>query len=113
MALLAFLALLRCALDPIDNLYYHLPLLLALVGWDASASRGLPVRALLGVAVAGAFYEWGVKLSDPAALNAAYLAVIVAAGAAIALALLREPGRQPGVEPRPARATSPAVSLGR
>ena len=33
MALLALLALLRCALDPVDNLYYHAPLLLAFVGW--------------------------------------------------------------------------------
>ena len=55
MALLALLALLRCALDPVDNLYYHEPLLIALLGWDAFASRGLPWRGLVGVAVAFAF----------------------------------------------------------
>ena len=41
MALFALLALLRCALDPVGNLYYHEPLLLALLGWDAFSARGL------------------------------------------------------------------------
>jgi hypothetical protein len=113
MALLALLALLRCALDPVDNLYYHVPLLLALAGWDAFASRGLPVRVLTGVAVAELFSRWAVKLSDPFALNAIYLIVAGAAGVAIALALLRQPSRQAAGEPRPAPAATPAVLLGR
>src|SRR3954469_8041710 len=46
MAVLALLALLRCGLGPVDNLYYHAPLLLAVVGWDAMTVRGLPVRGL-------------------------------------------------------------------
>jgi Glycosyltransferase family 87 len=94
MALLALLALLRCALDPVNNLYYHEPLLLALVGWDAFASRGLPVRSLACAAVATVLWRWAENLSDPAALNAIYLAVAAATGVAIAIALLRRSGVQ-------------------
>lgn len=84
MALLALLALLRCALDPVDNLYYHEPLLLAAVGWDAFSTRWAPLRSLIGVAVALAFWEAWHNLADPAAFNAVYLAF--AGGLAVALA---------------------------
>jgi hypothetical protein len=84
MALLALLALLRCVLDPVDNLYYHEPLLLALVGWDAFSIRGAPLRSLVGVAVALIFWQAWHDLSDPAAFNAVYLAF--AGGLAVALA---------------------------
>jgi hypothetical protein len=83
MALLALVALLRCALDPVDNLYYHEPLLLALIGWDAFTARGLPLRSLVGLAFALVFWRAWHDLSDPAWFNAAYLAVV--AGAACAL----------------------------
>lgn len=89
MALLALLALLRCALDPVDNLYYHLPLLLALFGWDALAPRGLPVRGLAGTAFALIFWHWSRNLSDLQAFNAAYIAVAVTACALIAAGLFR------------------------
>ena len=72
-ALLALLALLRCVLDPVDNLYYHEPLLLALIGWGAFAARGLPLRALVGAGVALLFWRAWHDLSDPAAFNLAYL----------------------------------------
>lgn len=89
MALLALLALLRCSLDPVDNLYYHEPLLLALIGWDALAPRRLPIRGLAGVAVALLFRHWSLHLGDLGAFNDAYIAVVVIAGLAISLALLR------------------------
>lgn len=79
--LLALLALLRCALDPLDNLYYHEPLLLALIGWDAFTARGLPLRSLSGVAVAALFWQSWHHLSDPVALNAVYIAVAALLGA--------------------------------
>ncbi len=44
--LLALLFLVRCVLDPVDNYYYHLPLLLALLAWDVKARRQLPFAAL-------------------------------------------------------------------
>ena len=89
MALLALLALLRCVLDPVDNLYYHLPLLMALLGWDALAARGLPLRGLVGVAVSLLFWKWSTELTSLYAFNAAYLAVVCSAGAVIALSLFR------------------------
>jgi hypothetical protein len=89
MALLALLALLRCALDPVDNLYYHLPLLLALFGWDALAPRGLPVRGLGGAALALFFWAWSRNLTDLQAFNAAYVMVMVTACALIATSLFR------------------------
>jgi hypothetical protein len=93
-ALLALLALLRCVLDPVDNLYYHEPLLLALIGWDAFSSRGLPLRTLLGVAVALVFRRFWHDISDPAAFNLAYLATVAALAAALLSSVFRAfPGR--------------------
>ena len=46
--LIAILFLLRCALDPMDNAYYHVPLLLALLAFEVlCTSRQLPVVTLL------------------------------------------------------------------
>jgi hypothetical protein len=89
MALLALLALLRCALDPVDNLYYHAPLLLALLGWDALSPGRLPLRGLAGAALALLFWRWSQQLGDLALFNAAYLAVILAAALAIGATLVR------------------------
>lgn len=89
LALLALLALLRCVLDPVDNLYYHEPLLLALVGWDAYASRGLPLRALLGVGVSLVFWRAWHHISDPVAFNVAYLGFAAALGIALLSSLFK------------------------
>lgn len=89
MALLALLALLRCALDPVGNLYYHEPLLLALIGWDAFESRRWPLRALAGTAVLALFDYWSRHLSDVAAFNAAYIAIAVSVAALLAISLFR------------------------
>lgn len=83
MALLALLALIRCALDPVDNLYYHLPLLLAVVGWDALSSRGAPLRSLGGIAASLWFWNSWHDLSDPATFNAIYLAATAVVAAAL------------------------------
>jgi hypothetical protein len=87
MALLALLALLRCALDPVDNVYYHVPLLLALLGWDALDGGRLPLRGLAGTAIALFFWEWSHNLSDIQLFNFAYISVAVTAGAIIAVTL--------------------------
>lgn len=88
MALLSLLALIRCALDPVDNLYYHEPLLLSLLAWDALAGeRRLPWRGTLGAAVALLFWQWSQSLEDVAAFNAAYLAAAAAAVLAISWGL--------------------------
>lgn len=46
LALLALLFLLRCALDPWNLVYYHLPLVLALAAWEVRRGRPYPVLAL-------------------------------------------------------------------
>lgn len=76
LALLALLFGVRCLLDPSNHVYYQLPLVLALVAWEAT-TRGLPV-----VAMAATFGFWFVfhTVSGVASLNvqfAAYLAVMV------------------------------------
>lgn len=88
MALLALLALLRCGLDPLDNLYYHEPLLLALIGWDALSPGRVPLRGLAGAALALLFYNWSHHLTDIAAFNYAYVTVVLAALLAISLTLI-------------------------
>jgi Glycosyltransferase family 87 len=90
-ALFALLALLRCALDPVDNLYYHAPLLLALLAWDAIRPIGrLPFRGLAGAAIVFIFWRWSSNLADLDAFNFAYLAVVVAAAALLARHLLAD-----------------------
>jgi Glycosyltransferase family 87 len=89
MGLLALLTLLRCALDPVDNLYYHEPLLLALIGWDAISSDRLPLRGLLGAAVALFFYDWSHHLTNVTTFGDVYALVALVATALIAIALFR------------------------
>ncbi len=89
MALLALLALLRCALDPVDNIYYHAPFLLALLGWDAVAGEKLPLRGLAGLAASLLLWRWSQNLDDPELFNAAYIAVTITTVAVIAGYLLR------------------------
>ena len=93
MALLALLALLRCALDPVNTLYYHEPFLLALVGWDAFATRGLPVRALGAAAAFDLLSRW-LLTSDVHLFNALYLWLATLAALAIALQLFRRTDQQ-------------------
>lgn len=88
-ALLALVALLRCVLDPVDNLYYHEPLLLALIGWDAFTARGLPMRSLVGVGVALLFWQAWHDLSDPATFNLVYLGAVAVLGFALVSSLFR------------------------
>jgi hypothetical protein len=51
-ALLALLFLERCALDPWNLVYYHLPLVLALLAWEVHRGRRMPVLALGATAAA-------------------------------------------------------------
>ncbi len=93
MALLALLALLRCFLDPVDNVYYHAPLLLAVIGWDALSCKGLPLRALLATAAAFVFREWSLHLQDLRLYNYSYIVLMLTAGAAIVASMRENAGR--------------------
>jgi hypothetical protein len=47
MLLFALLMLARCLLDPWNSVYYHLPLIVALVAWEVLEGRGIPAVGLL------------------------------------------------------------------
>jgi len=83
--LLALLFLVRCVLDPVDNYYYHLPLLLTLLAWDVKMRRHLPsatLAATLCLIVTNSF------LAGTAA-SAFYLVWTVALAALLAVVLRR------------------------
>jgi glycosyl transferase family 87 len=48
--LLALLMLARCVLDPWNMVYYHLPLVIALLAWEVATGRRIPVLALASTA---------------------------------------------------------------
>lgn len=49
LGLLALVLFARCLLDPWDNVYYHLPFLLALAAWEVLRGRRFPWAALAAV----------------------------------------------------------------
>jgi hypothetical protein len=99
--LLALLLLLRCALDPWDNAYYPLPLLLTLLVWESLRFERVPVLTL-----GGSLAVWLLTEDLPGApvdlgadaLAALFLAVVLPALAALAGALYR-PRREPAAVP--------------
>jgi hypothetical protein len=75
LALLALVMLARCVLDPLDNVYYHLPFLLALLTWELRRRDGWPRLTL--VASAGlVFLTFATThlAAQGALVNALYLA---------------------------------------
>ncbi|MGA2471085.1 MAG: glycosyltransferase 87 family protein [Solirubrobacteraceae bacterium] len=56
--LLALLFLLRCMLDPWDLVYYPLPLVLALLAWETTVRRRMPLGALAVSVAAAAIFRW-------------------------------------------------------
>jgi hypothetical protein len=47
LGLLALVLILRCMIDPWNLVYYHLPLVAALAGWEARRGRDLPVLSVV------------------------------------------------------------------
>jgi hypothetical protein len=85
LALMALLLLLRCALDPVDIGYYHLPLLLALFALDATRARGLPLLSLLATGGWWLVFQQVLSPERPALACALYLALAGALGACLGL----------------------------
>lgn len=100
LALLALLFLLRCALDPVDQDYFHLPFVLSLLAWEVATGRlrrGLPVATL--AAASCLWVTFGVLQPhrvNPWLIEAVYLAWT----SAIAIYLLRALGLVMGRWPR-------------
>jgi hypothetical protein len=74
LALLALAFLLRCVLDPVDNAYYHAPLVLALLAWEAlSGRRRLPLASVLTCAALWITFDLVEPAARPAMTNLVYL----------------------------------------
>jgi Glycosyltransferase family 87 len=106
LGLLAVLLLLRCILDPVNNGYYHVPFLLALVTYEAVRRRGeLPVLSLIATSMLWITFDRLLPEYHAGALvNAFYLAWTVPLCIALLLWQLRVP------LPRRRRAGSGAAS---
>lgn len=92
LALLAFVFLLRAALDPGDNAYYHVPFIAALGSWELVAARRPPALAFAaGLLLAEPFH--GRLGTDNDLRNIVYLAWVLPLGAYIAarVASARDP----------------------
>jgi hypothetical protein len=96
LALLTLLFLLRCVLDPADNEYYHAPLLISLLAWEALAGRmwrGIPIVTLAAIACVWGTFDLLEPRVAPALTNAVYLSWT----AVLALFLLAVLGLLPGL----------------
>lgn len=92
LALLALVFLLRAALDPGDNAYYHVPFIAALGAWELVAERRPPVLALAAGLLLTETFQ-GQLGTDNDVRSIVYLAWVVPLGAYIAarVASARDP----------------------
>jgi hypothetical protein len=98
LALLALLFLFRCTLDPVDNEYYHAPLLLSLLAWEVTTrrlARGVPLATVAAATGLWLTFEGlaqhGVSTE---VTNAVYLAWTTALAAYLLHVLRLLPGRR-------------------
>jgi hypothetical protein len=101
LGLLALLLLMRCMLDPWDDVYYPLPFLIALLSWEALRWRRPPVYAL-----AATFAAWGLFVELPLYVSADLQALAFALVSVPAAVLL---GRAVFAARRPAGAAAAAA----
>jgi hypothetical protein len=102
-AAIALVFLLRCVLDPLDGVYYHVPFLLALLAWEGLTRRGIPVLTLVSAAALWVTLR-EPALARPALDNALYLGWAAAVATTLAAALLRRVGPEGSGSPSQARA---------
>ncbi len=77
----------RCALDPGSEPYYHYPVVMSLLVLDVSAGRRIPVVGLAGAVSAFVVLDRFVGYLSPGLVNAVYIAVTVTAYVLLARAL--------------------------
>jgi hypothetical protein len=85
--LLALILLLRCVLDPFNNIYYALPFLIALLSWETLAARRIPVLTLGSTAVLWLIFQKLPGQISPDLQSLAYLAWALPLGFGLALRL--------------------------
>ncbi len=83
----------RCALDPGSMAYYHFPLLMILLAWDALAGRRLPIAGLVGVAVSFVVLDRFPAYLGTGLANYMYIVATVAGCAVLAASLRNRPRR--------------------
>ena len=84
--LLALLMLLRCWLDPWDNVYYPVPFLFALLAWETTVARRPPLRAATATAATFLIFWY---LPDHLSPDAQALSFLIPATLALALIAAR------------------------
>ncbi len=86
--LLALVFLVRCLLDPWNNVYYAVPFLLFLAAWEGLARREPPVLALCATALAWVTFEELPEVASADLQSLAYLAWSVPLAAWLAVRAL-------------------------
>jgi hypothetical protein len=101
--LLALLLLLRCWLDPWDNVYYPLPFVFALLAWETSVARRAPIGAAAATAATWLIFWYLPNHIGADAQALSFLVPSTLTLAAIAALVYR-------VEPRRRAAAAPAAA---
>jgi hypothetical protein len=83
----------RCALDPGSMAYYHFPLLLTLLAYDAVAGRKVPLAGLAGVAVSFVVLDRSPAYLGMGPANYLYILATVIGCAVLAAGLSKRPRR--------------------
>jgi Glycosyltransferase family 87 len=85
--LLALVLLLRCVLDPFNNIYYSLPFLMALLSWETLRARRVPVVTLGSTAVLWLIFQKLPGQVTPDVQSLAYVAWALPLGLWLAVTL--------------------------
>lgn len=87
--LLALLLLARCVLDVANNVYYHLPFVLALLAWEALQRDRPPVLTAIAVSLVWVTFETAPRVLSPDAQWLLYMAWALPALVLLARATFR------------------------
>ena len=85
--LLALILLLRCVLDPFNNVYYSLPFLMALLTWETLALRRAPALTLAFTAVLWVIFQKLPGSVSPDVQSLAYMGWALPVGFGLAARL--------------------------
>jgi hypothetical protein len=103
-ALMTLVLLLRCTLDGQSNVYYHAPLFLSLLAWDAVRGERLPIRGLATAGIAYLLFDRLIPADIGAASSFIYAGVTITGVILLVRTLARRPAARPQpVAPRPPR----------
>lgn len=78
LGLLVVVLIFRGAVEPLDNVYYQLPVILALVTWETHYRRGLPLLSAIATIAVWLIFGRLSTSYHPSLVNAAYLTLIAA-----------------------------------